>query len=610
MLDRAETINRVRDIYREKVAPLIGFINEAYEDDDDEDFPPLKYYDEPEPAAEETPKKTKEQVEKELKEAFAELKPLLEKLGYLRPEHLSYELTDQQKNDLVLRRAKMAIGEEGNDPPDNEEVKEMESNPLSRSKHRGRLMEELSSLLLGAAKKQERKYSTRVRDAEGRSRETSAFDADDIVTTEVLRAIEQITKREVLKDGTVDPWDEDTNAFQMKIKDEDSASHLLNSLKSSTSHGSFKRDKDRDDYKAAATSPSSKNAPVSMDAPIAGSDGETTTMAVADVRSRDSLSNSVERESASVTMEAFKQAMLELKQQHPDWAVLVCLWLGLQDPPSLCAQKGGELGSQAIGRIRDAMMGVSLNSREARTLALKRMGQNNLIGRTGRGAGGIADWELIKAIKKNIPNPSGVMKDMPPGDPPPNWTPIYSQQHTFDEQQKKWWDYTGKVVHNLNTKALPFVWDRMSQIAAEKNEGEPPLGQESPCSWSLEKFLKKTFADQIRSGGAAIEGSSPSWKLVWRHADANARRKSGNIAIASFSMTLQEGGVRIARDGWENDHRFFKIPLFKCPKCRGVGEECPACEGCGSVMNRLETLKMEREIHAVLTSRRKRKSES
>ncbi len=600
MLDRRDAIARVADIYRSEVAPVIGLeewshVREAYDDD----FAPIKFDDD-------DPKKTEEQKQRELNDAAVKLKPLLEKLGYLRDEHLSYE----NGTDFILERARMAMAEEGNEPPEEEEeVQEMEKNPLIRTENRNKLFLEMHQLLEAAAKKQERKLSARFRDSEGRSRESSLLSMSEILSDDVLRAIEKITTREVLKDGTVKPWDESINAFKIEVEDDNSARHYLNSLKSPTSRGSSIRDKKKKDYEAAATSPSSKDAPVSMDAPVAGSEGESTTMAVADTKQRSADKEAEEGETGKILMDAFKQAMLKLKEQHPDWAVLLCLWLGLQDPPSLCAQKAGEVNAQSIGRIRDAMMGVSLTSRDARKTVLKKMGQNNLIGRTDRGADGISNWELVKAIKENVPNPSGVMAGMPSGNLPPNWTPIYSQRHTFDENQKDWWDYTGKVVHRLNTKVIPFVWDRMSQIASERNEDERASGQESSCSWSLDRFLKNAFRDQLKSGGAAIEGAGPEWKMIWRLKDPKTRRMSGNRDIRSFSITLQDGGVKIARNGWEGDSRFFKIPTRNvlCPECGGVGGKCPECEGCGYIMNRLEALKIERDIHAYLISTRKRR---
>jgi len=161
-----------------------------------------------------------------------------------------------------------------------------------------------------------------------------------------------------------------------------------------------------------------------------------------------------------------------------------------------------------------------------------------------------------------------------------------------------------KKVADAKGDALKIVINRMHQIIAEKESSVRPNGWRSPCSWSLFKFLKDTYHDEIGKTMSIGDGNSNPITVTF----FNKIKK-----ISEYSLSTNGGLVTIVQTlptGYESEPLKYEIPqnAIKCDTCRGAGGDCPECEGCGSTMDRVGTINLERSIKSTLDMRRRPKT--
>lgn len=608
MLDRRDLVDRVRKIYDEELVPLLRK-NQwiKMENSSDEDDWGASYFA-PKAAADQPSAPAQPNSQESIYKVAERLKPLLEKLGYLKGSHLPDKLTDKERAEVIIAKAEVAKEETGNEPPDNEQVRDMKADPMLRRRSYSDVMERLAAIMRDAARRAFNKTSTNVQDSEGRTRRgASRFLDDEFLNDNIIRSIETITTRDVLKDGTANPWDDETNAFKINIEDEESAQRYINSLKSPITRGSLKRDADREDLKAAGMRPGSENRPVSMDAPVAGSDGEATTMAVADPRGRDSLSSSVAEESKKALVNAFRQAMMELKDSKPNGsslAVIACLWMHLD-----CAGDGS-VPDGNITRFFSAASGLAAGSRQSSETFINRLALDQHIPGTPRQKSELGDWALVKLIAARRAELEGMarMNRMPPGAPPDRppsaeGKSAYMSRHLLGDSDRMWYDYL-KKISDAKRDAIKFVVNRMSHIIAENDPSTKPKGWRSPCSWSIFKFLKETYHDVLGNSVSIGDRESNPMTVTFFN-----KHKKGQ-KIREYSISARGESISIVQTypaGYEQDIFNYNIPqnTIKCDMCGGSGGDCSECEGCGTTMDRVKTISLERDIKSRLELQRR-----
>lgn len=657
MLDRRDTVAKVAEIYKNELLPLLSQnewvnINESDDDDwgvpefkkrdrtsDDDDWGVPEFKSQSQSTNTQAPSVTqKNRRESSLAAIQSRLRPLLEKLGYLKEGELDYGTTEEKAN-AIVRAAKAAAAEKGNDPPDNEDVRSMAADENLRNRISQDMMGEVIRILQRTAEKTYRQIRRKHNFDGGESKYGAEMDEGDILSRGLEANMRKLQTRRVNKDGTARDWDDDLTILTTSIDTDEDAAQLINTIKSpiSTPERAL-RDERREARKASGLAPGSNAiftcsqcghtrsvAPkligtsmkcpkcqgegvvqqgasvVSHDAGATGEDGAVTSMDPVDTKTSDSLTNASMEETAKELVDAFRQSMAELKEKDPSQAVLACLWLGLHgNTPANCSAPDGSIPDhQAANRFRDAARGIGVSAREAPAMFLRKIGLDSISAGEGRGRSGRANWELVRMIKLNNIPAVGKLAGIPNGDLPPDWVPNYTQRHMFDANQQMWWKYMNRIIDTLSKKTLPFIMTRMSEILAEKNPLQKPKGWESPCSWSIMKFLKETFRESIRSGTVAITGSNPISVVFY-----NLHEKSREIR--SYTVTIDSRQIKIVQKGWEQDVHSYDLPTYdvKCSKCNGVGRGCSECEGCGSTMDRLKVLKTENEIHARLITRR------
>lgn len=545
-------------------------------------------------------KKAAMTLEERVKAVMSKAKPILVRLGYAEQGDLE---GSSQQNRLDFEKAmKAATAEQGNEPPKNKVTEELSRSPAARARQREMLQLALYKMLMKPAMRVDRADSRSVVDADtGKSKLASKYSQgpEDIVSGAMVVILSKLTKRRVRKsDMEVAPWTTDLSVLTADAAD--NPGKIINSIKSVVTRRTMYRDEDRGSKKAAGVRTNSKDGVTYL----GGSggkrdDGTMGDMDPTDMRTRDSLTASAQRETGGTMIEAFKQAMKELKDKRPSEAILACLWM------SLDCGADGNIPTANIHRLISAAGGAAMSSRKTPAQFIASLGLDQILPGKFRGRGGAGEWELVKLIKaKGVPT-TGRLGGMPIGNMPEQ-APNYANRMSLTPADKAWYDYM-KKVNDARLDGLRFVMDRMAQIMAENDESQKPKGWESPCSWNIVKFLNETFHDEIGSGGVRVEGRAPTINVTFY----NKNKKGKEIRF--YTITIQGQKINIVQKGWEQDVFSYDLPVYNkpCPECHGRGGNCPSCEGCGSTMDRARTLELERSIHLrLLTQRRRAKPKS
>lgn len=536
-------------------------------------------------------------LEDRMRAVIAKAKPLLIKLGYVESGDLDGE--PQQTRDLFERAMKAAASEQGNDPPANKTTKELAKNPSLRASKREELQTTLYRMLLKPAARVDRSDSRSIVDAEtGKSKLASKYSQgpEDIVNGAMWVILKKLTNRNVRKsDMSVGEWNSDLTVLTSDASEE--PGKIINSIKSVVTRRTMYRDEERGSKKAAGVKTNSKDGVTYL----GGSggkrdDGTMGDMDPTDLRTRDSLTTSAQGETASDMVQALGQAMKELRDKNPSVAILACLWM------SLDCGADGSIPPSNIRRLFSAAGGASMSSRKTPAQFIASLGLDQILPGKFKGRGGAGEWELVKLIRAKGAPTTGRLGGMPSGEIPEQ-APNYANRMSLTPADKAWYNYM-KKVNDARLDGLRFVMDRMAQIMAESDDSQKPKGWESPCSWSIAKFLDETFHDEIGSGGVRIEGRPPMITVIFY----NKNKKGREIRRYTISTDTQK--INIVQKEWESDVFSYEMPRYttRCPDCQGRGGNCPSCEGCGSTMDRVKTLELERQIHLrLLTQRRKAK---
>jgi DNA-directed RNA polymerase subunit M/transcription elongation factor TFIIS len=644
MLDRRDAVAEVKRIYEKDWLPHFRHDEwtQVHESKEDWKYPDFDDDDE-ETADVVEPEITdpKNHLYSILEPTIEKLTPLLVMLGYLKDGDMDYG-TKGEKIELIGRAAEYASLETGNDPPkDDPDVKRMISDPARRKMAADDMMTELFSMLEKTARSTYMKMRRKHGFEGGEEKYGSEMDEGSILTTGLEINMKKLQSRHVNQNGTAQPWNEDLTVISKEIGNEEEAKHVINSIKSPISNSDrATRDERRQERKAAGLAPSSGSVftcsdcghtrsvenrhagtrmkcpkcqgeglvqrgagVVSHDAGAKAEDGTVTGMDPVDSKSRDSLTTAAAAETNKEMMEAFREAMKELAQEDASKATLTCLWLGLHGKDhSKCVNPDAPISDEAVKEVISNLYSANLSDRKKAAEAFDKIGLNNMSPGTGWGQTGRARWEFIKLIKsKNIP-PVGVFRGMPSGDIPPNWTPNYQKRHEFTPDQQSWWRWMNSVFNTLSKQCLPSIAKRMHEIMAERQTDIKPKGWQSPCSWSLSKFLKVTFSPSIRNGSIVLQGENPIRMTVY--AVSKSRKTLREYVISASNQQVK---VDLIDGGEEKYSQSFPLPSLAvtCPKCGGSTRGCSECEECrGRVMDRIGFLKLERDIHDILVTQK------
>lgn len=644
MLDRRDMVAKVADIYRNELLPLVRQnestqLRESEDDSDDEDWvlPWLKKdAQSPGPEASATPQPTQAPPparSDSLATVIAKIAPLLEKLGYIEEGALNYG-TDEEKTRMVMRAAENASRERGNDPPaDNPDAQRLVKNPESRAQYAEFLMSEISEMLRATANRVYRQIR-RLQGSEGGEKKYGAeMDEDEILNRGVEINMRQLQRRVVNKDGTAKEWNDDLNILKIRVDDEEEASRIINTIKSPISSPERAlRDERRARDKTTGQRPGSRGvftcsecghtlsvssrhvgtkmkcpkcqgegtvqqvaSAVSYDAGATAEDGTVTGMDVADPKGSTAIDAASADETSRDMMEAFREAMRELAQGDPSRATLTCLWLGLHgENPSDCTAPNKPPSHEAIKTVISGLLNVNLSDRNASKDAFEKIGINNFMPGATHGKFGEARWNFIKFIKQHAPR---AFPTMPKGEIPAGWTPKYTERHNFTPEQAAWYRWMNTVIDTLSKNCLPFLARRMQEILADRQPDIRPKGWESPCSWSLQRFLRATFAQSIRAGTIVVTGDNPTTFTIYG-------KSKDRKTMRTYKINADGQKVRVAFMAGEAEAKVDEFaqpqPDRPCPKCNGSARGCPECEGCGRVTDRIETLRLERRISEFL----------
>lgn len=593
MLDRRDAVSKVQRIYYDEWIPAKNEYEKSSANKSSEwDF--SGYEDEDEDEEKPYDVKSRLVLSPSLNAISEKIVPLLEKLGYLEEGEAEYG-TANERVAKISKAADAASSEMGNEPPNNSVVKELIANPEMRKDSLSKIFEELYYLLQKTAESTYRKMRVKQGFEDGEEKYASELQAEEILSDGLQGIIKMLQSR----GSSENPWDDDLGALSIDAQNE--PKRYLNMFKARIKNPArVLRDKRRQDKTASGLRPSSESNPLSIDNTFTGSEGEESTISVADRKGVDSLSSSVKGEDSNDIIEAFRQAMTELKSRSPDQAILACLWLGLHGKtPANCANTDGSISDQdSAKRFIDAARGAYSSSRQNPSIFLRNIGVDALVPGGGAGKSGKANWELIRLIKiHNIPT-TGVLAGMPTVDLPQDWTPNYTQRHEFDPVQKEWWKYLNRVTDSLSKKVLPFIANRMFEILSEKKTDTKPKGWQSACSWNLDKFIKDTFMDEIRSGTITVTGSNPMKVTFFSKGKKTTQ-------IRAYTISYDGEGIRIVQDGREESLLYRDLPKYniRCPECGGRGQNCNECDGCGMIMDRPKVMSLERDIHSFLVKR-------
>jgi len=659
MLDRKDDIDKVRRIYTDELLPLLrkddhtfyrGF--RSLKENEEFEIPDFEDEDDQQAASNQSapvastagsgPSAPSINPNVDMADVTSRLKPILIRLGYLKKQDLPDGMSQEKKYDIIARKAHAASKETGNDPPKSHpDVQKLIEDPTKRKDYSSVLMSAIEQTIRGTARKvyrQIRRLQGTV-DGEKKYGSEGGFTEDGIVSNGVELIMKKLQTRRVNRKGVASEWNDDLTVLSVEVDSEDDASRIINNIKSpiSTPERALRNDR-REAKKASGLGPSSgavftcsacghkrsvaskhvgtrMKCPkcqgegvvqqgagvVSHDAGSTAEDGSITSSDPADTRTTDSLTTAATAQTNMEIADVFRGAMKELAQSNPADATLACLWLGLHDGNhSDCANPNAPIGDGVIQKVISLLSGVNLSDRDRSTKALDAIGIQNISPNAGWGEKMKARWEFIKLLNAKKMPAVGVFALMPPGDVPPGWFPDYNKRHEFTPEQKSWYNFMNSVFDRLSKRPLKFIAEKMQEKLAERQAEIKPKGWQSPCSWSVDKFLKATFAPSLRSGSMTLQGDNPITITVYTAPTAKKRKSLRSYTIVATDQYVK---ISLVDGGEEKVSRSFAMPSLSepCAKCKGSIKGCTECENCkGKVMDRLGFLKLEREINNIL----------
>jgi len=646
MLDRRDAVAEVAQIYRDELIPLLGRNEslriESLDDDDDDDWGYIDFSNKKTnavPAANQqapAPSPPSLPSEADRMKVIGNLRPLLEKLGYIEKGELDYGTIDE-KFEMVARAAEAASKENGNDPPSNEpDVQMLIKNPEARSNYPKLMMEEMEEILRVTARRvfNDLKIMQGTEGGEKKYGVEDEGDVEAIISKGIHDNMRKLQRRIVNKDGVARDWNDDLTILTADVDSEEDAKEIIGNIRSPISNQNRAlRDARREKKRTSGQSSGSGaiftcsdcghtrsvasrhigtkmkcpkcqgegvvqqgSTSVSMDTGATAEDGTPTGTEQADTKTRDSITTAANAETAKEITEAFRESLKELAQADPSKAILACLFLGLHRSPETCASSAAEPSDADINRVISSISLANKSDRAKAVDAFKEMGFNNLLPGGQKTA---AQWELVKRIKESNVPATGVFRTMPQGPIPQNWTPKWTgtPKITYPNEYP-WYMFINNIVDALTKHTLPPLIRRMYEILAEKQTEINPKGQRSPCSWDLSWFIKSTFAQSIKQNTVVVDGENPIKITIY--GVSRGRKKLREYLLSTDGRNIS--ATLITLDGNEMAKRSWPHPqLVPCAKCGGSARGCAECEGCGGkAIDRIDALRLERRIDEFL----------
>lgn len=493
-------------------------------------------------------------IDENEKKIIDKVEPLLLKLGYVDSSEMKYGDVFERRN-LAVKAMEAAAKETGNEPPDNKTTKRIRQSLSTAANAEKRLWDVMYEKYMGLARASYKKLSRKMGNDEETGEEIRGSqyfqDATEIFSDVVTKLIKSLSEREVNKDLTAPAWKSDL-AF-MTADPEKEPDAIIGSLGVRFRSQNVIRDVVRQDNKAAAQAPGSAQRAQRLSQGAMGDDGVQTSIDPEDTGTRDSLTTAATEESAVNLIDAFKQAMKEIKKESPTHSMLACLWF------SLDCSKDGTPAETKVTELMSAAGGATMSSRITPKQFLDRLGRQGLVSGQGRGVSAAAGWKLVELIvEKDLPRDGRTLSLRPMGKIPddrPNYQTVRNNPGSITPEKKKWWDFYN-TVNDAKNKAIYFIMKRMNEIMVEQSD-DLSAGQKDAHSWSLPKFLETSYMDQVRTGHAIVNSRSDN--------DATIKFYSSDkrAATRSFRLTADRDKVTVVQDyppGFEGNVFRFTMP--------------------------------------------------
>lgn len=516
-----------------------GVLNE--EDDDWGDMPDLD--------------SNESDFDERAKEIINRAKPLLLKLGYVDEGELDHG-SEREKQAAANKAMAAASAETGNDTPDNQTTQELRKRPSMAAEAQNKLWQTMYDKFMGLASNSYRKLSREMpigKDGERKIGSQYFQDATEILSDVVSKLIGSLSERKVNQDLSAPAWESDL--VFMNADPEKDPDAIIGSLGVRFRPQNVIRDVVRQDNKASAQAPGSSERAKRLSQGAMGDDGVQSSIDPEDTRTKDSLSTATASEAAGKMIEAFKQAMKDLGKSNPIHATIACLWFNLDCAPD------GTPAENNVHELMSAAGGQTMSSRITPDQFINKLGLETHVQDKVRGRSGMAGWKLVELIvKKNLPR-TGNLKLRPEGNMPsvlPTYTMVRNNPESISQEQMKWWNFYN-TVNDAKDKALIFISRRMNEIMVDQSD-DLAVGQESAHSWSLAKFLKASYRDQIGSRHAFVDSrrDGPTEEATI-HFYSTDRKK----VVRSFRLTSNGIKVSVAQTnppGFESNVFNFSMP--------------------------------------------------
>jgi hypothetical protein len=539
--------------------------------------------------------------EEYLKQIRAKAEPLLVKLGYLNDGDLdSGEPYERQR--LLGSAIEGAKNEQGNEPPDNEVTKLLKSDPSARAASRRELQQLLHDKFIDTANSSYRSKSQKMgslgkgSDGTRGGRRGSVYfqGAEDVINQGVMSVMRSLTHRPVKQDMTAIEWKKELKVLNgTAVPDE-----VLGSIGTRVSKGAG-RDEGRARKRASGLTGNSEDSPTFLSGGAMKDDGTQGSIDPKDYRSQDSLGASERGETRDALISAFRDAMRELKEMDPLWAMLVCLKMNLG-----CNSDGSMPPHKAEDLLKMAMPDSQGNQSPE--------GFFSRIGLSGTAAGQADDqltrkiqlgdyWDSLKDLKgKRGRRPSPKMADGSP----------MRERPTDNLALAKEWDKFKMTVKDSTQEAFKWLSKRMYELVAEYSpEFSRPAGHVSPSSWDLARFLRTQF----RSPAANVTEKRPAkgeqeikleFKEKQRVRSLSGEMEDADVTTKAWDILVKDNSISIFQsypEGFEDNEFEFEIPApTTCPACGGSDDNCQTCGGDGMALDPAAIRKLEWDLRNLL----------
>ena len=545
----------------------------TFKDDDDDDDDDTQNY---------------KSLDERLDEIITKVEPALVKLEYLKRGQLSFgEQKDKAKAiDMVIRSA---AAETGNEVEENETTNLLKTNEGEREKARRSFMEaiyEAYGKIAASAYYRTSKYMGSLgKDSAGTKggrRGSQDFQgAEDILSQGIEGVMKMLTRRKPERDGVAPPWKD------IKVLSGSTVPEIMGSIAVRFRPPNISRDSKRDRSKAGGQSGSSSGNVQNLGDGATQDDGTRGSIDPADAKASDSLSSDVAVETNREMGEAFKKSMHDLKVRDPLLAMLVCLRMGLG------CHRDGNMPDTSVSAFMTLASGVGgFKSTQTPENFLSRLGQ-------GDNPSSKMDEDLVVAIQGGNYWDSLKKTTRFASSPKDESGALILQKPQVSSPHRKTWEKFVATARDAKNEAMKWLAKRMYELMGEDSH-ERSQGQTGPTSWSMSRLLKNRFgrSAEIKEtnhgrGVSSIVISFIEGRKVSKYFEIEATPASVSITGPVYPEKMKSGAQSI-EDIPDID---FEMPdLVECPKCGGSDSDCSVCDGTKAVIDPKALREMEFKI--------------